>query len=143
MAAWLTVMQAWRHQCNPVVGDVCWTLLTGLMLGAGQGMSPDPSLQRLPLDLALAVLLLGLVSALVCLPLLSPWRMVLQPVGSLPRSPSYPARPAMLASTLAWQVINAYLTSKLVRCHPLIFPMHDGMAMLPVPPVADIALPQF
>lgn len=108
LGAYLTVVQLWRHPYGVIIADICWTLLTGLVVGAAQGMSPDPSLRRLPADLAVAALALGLVTALVSLPLLSHYRLrhvqLPGPAGWIPGCPSYPTRPAMLAAALGWQV---------------------------------------
>ncbi len=107
LAAWLMVVQAWRHRCNLIMADLVWTILTSLVVGGSQGMSPDPSMQRLPVDMAVAIVVLGLVSAGVSLPLLSAWRLRWTGLPSshpLPATPSYPGRFPFMASALAWQV---------------------------------------
>ena len=108
VAGRLVIVQAWRHPCGLITGDICWTLLAALVVGAAQGMTPDPSLKRLPADLAVAAIALGLVTAIVSLPLLTTYRLqhvkLPEPAGSIAGCPGYPTRPAMLAAGLSWQV---------------------------------------
>ncbi|KAK9831109.1 hypothetical protein WJX74_003615 [Apatococcus lobatus] len=131
LAVQLVVIQVWRHPCGLIIGDICWTLLAGLVVGAAQGLSPDPSLKRLPADLAVAALALGLVTALASVSLLSPYRLphvkLPEPAGYLAGCPRYPARSAMLVATLGWQGIA-------VAVRPaLFFGVWAPLALKPAP----------